>query len=401
MNVLVTDGETRAALAVARSLGRKGHSVIIASSSDESIAASSKFCRHAIRTANPMFSIAQDYISDILNIICAKKIDFVIPITEQSISLINEQIKKIPEKVIVGCAPTIAMEAASNKYSICKLANDLQLPVPQTLFVSSAKEIACMNLSSLIYPVVVKPAYSKVRHGGKLIATKVMYANDETTLKYIYKDRIELCYPSLIQEKIIGPGIGLFTLFDRDRHLALFSHQRILEKPPTGGVSVLSKSIALDPELVKYTCVLLKRINWKGIAMVEFKRDIRDGKAKLMEINGRFWGSLQLAISSGVDFPALFVDYCQGKIPEKIVSNYKIGHQLKWSMGLFDHMLIQFKTFFDQCGPVNHFTSCGVVIKELLLNGHRSITNDVQDPEDPMPFLSELKSYFGINKNNV
>ena len=37
--------------------------------------------------------------------------------------------------------------------------------------------------------------------------------------------------------------------------------------------------------------------------MVEFKHDERDGVPKLMEINGRFWGSLQLAIDAGVDFP--------------------------------------------------------------------------------------------------
>ena len=39
--------------------------------------------------------------------------------------------------------------------------------------------------------------------------------------------------------------------------------------------------------------------------MVEFKLDARDGVAKLMEINGRFWGSLQLAVDAGVDFPAI------------------------------------------------------------------------------------------------
>ncbi len=41
--------------------------------------------------------------------------------------------------------------------------------------------------------------------------------------------------------------------------------------------------------------------------MVEFKADARTGTPYLMEINGRFWGSLQLAIDAGVDFPAILV----------------------------------------------------------------------------------------------
>jgi hypothetical protein len=40
--------------------------------------------------------------------------------------------------------------------------------------------------------------------------------------------------------------------------------------------------------------------------MVEFKLT-RDGP-RLMEINGRIWGSLALAVKSGVDFPARIVD---------------------------------------------------------------------------------------------
>jgi predicted ATP-grasp superfamily ATP-dependent carboligase len=39
--------------------------------------------------------------------------------------------------------------------------------------------------------------------------------------------------------------------------------------------------------------------------MVEFKQDEADGEFKMMEINPKFWGSLDLAIASGVDFPFL------------------------------------------------------------------------------------------------
>ena len=147
----------------------------------------------------------------------------------------------------------------------------------------------------------------------------------------------------MIQEKIIGPGTGLFTLYDTNRHLALFSHRRIREKPPSGGVSVVSESVPLDKEMVAAADKLLSAVGWTGVAMVEFKRDLKDGKAKLMEINGRFWGTLQLAVSSGVDFPVLLLEYLQGKPPADPIANYEIGHKLKWFLGTLDHLIIRLK----------------------------------------------------------
>ena len=51
---------------------------------------------------------------------------------------------------------------------------------------------------------------------------------------------------------------------------------------------------------------LLETVQWRGVAMVEWKMDLRTGKPMLMEINRRFWGSLELAVRSGVDFPMLY-----------------------------------------------------------------------------------------------
>ena len=65
------------------------------------------------------------------------------------------------------------------------------------------------------------------------------------------------------------------------------------------------ESIALDPELLARSRALLDRFEWNGVAMIEYKIDEATGTPYLMEINGRFWGSLQLAVDAGVDFPAL------------------------------------------------------------------------------------------------
>ena len=60
--------------------------------------------------------------------------------------------------------------------------------------------------------------------------------------------------------------------------------------------------------------------------MVEFK--VGEDGPRLMEINGRVWGSLALAVKSGVDFPARLADLYLNGAPENAGqpdTSYKIG----------------------------------------------------------------------------
>ena len=57
---------------------------------------------------------------------------------------------------------------------------------------------------------------------------------------------------------------------------------------------------------------ILGHVAWEGVAMVEFLV-ADDGTPYLMEVNTRFWGSLQLSIDAGVDFPYLLYQVFAGR----------------------------------------------------------------------------------------
>src|SRR5690606_2968691 len=145
-------------------------------------------------------------------------------------------------------------------------------------------------------------------------------------------------YPILVQERVTGPGIGVFLLAREGRSLAAFGHRRIREKPPTGGVSVYRESVRPRPDVRRHAERLLEALGWTGVAMVEFKEDVATGTPYLMEVNGRFWGSLQLAIDAGVDFPRLLVSSALGEevgpAPE-----LREGIRSRWEWGDVDHLL--------------------------------------------------------------
>jgi len=395
MNILVTDGETRSALAVTRSLGRKGHTVFVCGREMNNISACSSFCRKAFLLPDPLAN-GTGYSAAIAEIALTESIDLIFPVTEQSVYVLNRARNRLGSSVILACAPPEKMAAVSNKYTLFQSACRLGIAMPETVYVAGMEDFFRQRHRIADFPVVVKPSFSKIVEGERIISSGVMYANDQDELCRLYDTRAVLRYPSLIQELIVGEGTGLFTLFDGDRHLALFSHRRLLEKPPSGGVSVLSESVPLDDGMVEAARKLLAEVAWPGIAMVEFKRDIRDGTAKLMEINGRFWGSLQLAVSAGVDFPALCLDYYLDIKPSSLCWDYRVGHRLKWTFGLLDHLIIRLKSGRRMKAMLPPESPTIVqVARELLRGRSTGTTLDVYDPQDPNPFAAEARAYVG------
>jgi len=391
INVLVTDGENRSALAVTRSLGRTGCNVFVTGSEAGNISACSRFCLKAITAPDPLKE-GEKYSEAIAEIAKIENINVIFPTTEQSVYCLSEARERLGKGVVLACAPSDMMEAISNKYKLFQMAERLGVGIPNTIYVKDSDDFLEKSTRISGFPVVVKPAFSKIKDGDKIISTGVMYASNRDELSLFYETRPALRYPSLIQELIVGEGTGLFTLFDRDRHLALFSHRRILEKPPSGGMSVLSESVPLDEEMVDSAGKLLSEVGWEGIAMVEFKRDIRDGRAKLMEINGRFWGSLQLAVSSGVDFPALSLDYYLGRKPDTLLSDFTVGQRLKWFYGILDHLIIRLKNGGSPFNVSPGIPARWKVAVELLKIGNGR-SSDVYDSNDIRPFISESKMY--------
>jgi protein-tyrosine-phosphatase len=114
------------------------------------------------------------------------------------------------------------------------------------------------------------------------------------------------CGQAAVQENFVGEGVGVELLLERGEPLMAFQHVR-LHEPLHGGGSSYRKGVPVDPALFAASLALLRPLEYTGVAMVEFKVDSRTGDWVLIEVNGRFWGSLPLAISSGADFPlALF-----------------------------------------------------------------------------------------------
>jgi predicted ATP-grasp superfamily ATP-dependent carboligase len=107
-------------------------------------------------------------------------------------------------------------------------------------------------------------------------------------------------------------------------------HRRVRELPASGGRSTCAESVN-DPELARAGRRLLDHLNWHGVAMAEFRRDDRDGSFRLMEINPKFWGSLELALAAGADFADDYVRAARGEpLPVRTEADYRSGVRYAW-----------------------------------------------------------------------
>ena len=392
MKILITDGEGRSSLAATRSLGRKGYRVLVIGGSKDTLASCSRFCEKGIAVPDPLQN-GDEYATAICSIVADNGIDIVLPMTEQSIYLLNPIRTSLPCNAVLACPEPEKIQSLADKVKLYRLAERLGVAIPQSFYLENEKDLLkvvnCINK----YPVVIKPALSRIAVSKGFLSASVTYADSREELEGQYATNTVLRYPSMIQEKIVGPGTGLFTLYDTDHHLSLFSHKRIREKPPSGGVSVISESVPLDKEMVEAADCLLASVAWKGVAMVEFKRDVRDGRAKLIEINGRFWGSLQLAITCGIDFPALLIDSIKGKSLPEPSRKYRMGHQMKWILGTLDHLFIRLKNTDAKLHLSQGDHSRFKAVLDFMKIWGRNTSFDVFDQDDFCPFMLEVKSY--------
>ncbi|MCK4648637.1 ATP-grasp domain-containing protein, partial [bacterium] len=281
--------------------------------------------------------------------------DILFPMEEDTLLLIaknKDRFSRLTYLLIPDCEK---IEFARNKKNIIQKAQKLDIPCPKTWFIGHIGEVERIA-KTIQYPVVIKPQISFGSYGIKR-------AINEEELISKYKEAHKIYPLPLVQESIPqeGEAFGVSALFNKDSELrAVFVHKRLREYPVTGGPSTLRESVK-NPKIQELGLRLLKALNWIGVAMVEFKVDPRDGEPKLMEVNPRFWGSLQLAILSGVDFPYLIYRMVkEGDI--KPVLDYKIGVRCRWMFpGDFLHFFSNLRRFRWTPGFFNFRTNYDIL----------------------------------------
>ncbi len=242
---------------------------------------------------------------------------------EDEINAIHRNRDRFEGLTRIGLSPHELLETTEDKGVLLQKAEAAGVPIPATWYPETVEE-ALDRAGEYSYPALIKPRRAS---GGR----GIVHVADPDALRAHYALVAAQYTRPLIQEYVPadGHGLGATALFDMEsKPVALFSYRRLREFPIGAGPSTFTESTD-DPELKESARKILEALGWQGLAMVEFRRDRRDGVARLIEVNGRFWGSAQLPIVCGLNFPYLYYRLMMdGRVDPP--PPYKVGVRCRW-----------------------------------------------------------------------
>jgi len=193
------------------------------------------------------------------------------------------------------------LERIQSKRHQLETAESAGLPVPRTIHPASLDEALAAG-AELGFPVMVKPSANvgfRRSHGRQLFRCE-----SATDLERAYEAAAP--YEPMVQELIPGGDEELYTLGSYltpgGEALGLFSGHKLRQTRGYMGSARIGEAVWVE-EVVEQGLAFLRALGYHGISQVETKRDPRDGRYKLMEINPRLWQWHSLAAACGVDLP--------------------------------------------------------------------------------------------------
>ena len=303
--VLVLDGDTPQALGIVRSLGHKGYVVDVGSpvESPPPQAALSRWCSGRFTYPDPATQV-EAFRQAVVERVTAESYALVIPVTDWTIVPLLAVRRQVEAISALAIAKDDGLQITLSKGRTGELAERLGVPVPLTQVIRETGEAIDARLT---YPLFVKSDRSKAwdaagvgRHFPVVAAGTPHDAEARIATLLPHG-------PVVLQQRVEGEAVGIAALARAGKTLFTFQYRRLHEVPITGGASSYRESERRDRRLERYAQALLAALEWDGVAMLEFKRGA-EGELWLIEINGRFWGSLALPLAAGVDFPGWLAD---------------------------------------------------------------------------------------------
>jgi predicted ATP-grasp superfamily ATP-dependent carboligase len=380
--VLILGWIPRIILPIARSLHRHGVSVDVASFPGAPRIRSRAVSQH--RTIAEPQANGAEFVQQLRALITDRGHEVLIPTDDCMLTAISEHYRELADLLHIACPPPEITRLVLDKTATLKIAQDCGVQVPKTEIVSNSSQLHNL-IDSFPFPWVLKPAEKETRM--EEVKSCTLTTGDE--VRVTFPAGREFAPPMLVQQYCAGAGVGVEILLHQAECIAAFQHRRLKELPHTGGVSVAAVAEGVDDALLRSSLTLLRALQWEGVAMVEYKMDSA-GRAVLMEVNGRYWGTIALPIFAGIDFPLYHWQLIHGQRVEA-PKTYAAGIKWRWTIGYLDRLYIL-------CAKARHSSIARRALSESLENIFADFGLSVRDAtfefSDPMasliPFLRAL-----------
>jgi predicted ATP-grasp superfamily ATP-dependent carboligase len=308
--VLVPDGASYAVISALRALTRCGDECEVAHDTRRRRGRSA-YVRdvHLIPAASRG---DERFVRALVALVRSRQFDVLLPVSSDAVYAISKHSAAFPTGGPGFVVPPLdSFLVAHDKRRLAALCERLDIPVPRTFPVEEDRLVDVAG--EVRFPVVVKPRQSVGGgRGVRFASTKseLLRAFDEVRGVQAASELEDFERP-LVQEYIRGAVHDACALALEGKVVNVLTQCRVLMLPVSGGVGAVAVTTR-NRTVQELARRLLEELEWHGAANVEFKYDARDGRYKILEVNPRFWGTLDLAIRVGMDFPGMVRDYVLG-----------------------------------------------------------------------------------------
>jgi D-aspartate ligase len=304
-------------LSIARSLGRRGVPVWMATPPNMKLASYSRYTLRTLPWPEGEYEVQAAYLSDLAD---RHNLDqwVLFPTSDESAALLSKFHGTLSSRFRVSTPAWDVLRWAYDKRLTYRLAAEQQVDYPSTIY--PASEVA-LQAVACAFPAILKPATHAVVN--RFTAEKAWPVANRDELLARYRNARDLVPADLIlvQELIPGGGESQFSyaaLCRDGQPIASLTARRTRQYPIDFGYSSSFVETLDIPEIVAPSRRLLAAIRYTGLIEIEYKFDARDGRYKLLDINPRLWTWSPLGGRAGVDFPYLLWQMLTGNsVPQQ------------------------------------------------------------------------------------
>ena len=395
--VLVTDGHSRAGLAVARALARRGVTVLVLASEPGSPVFHSRLLRNVILSPSAMNN-PKGFAEFVLKTLREHRIGLALPITDQALLAFDQYRAQLETLTRVAMASPEALRSALDKRINLELAVKLGVPCARQFDLTRLDQIPEM-IETLGFPIVLKRPGDPVDDTMPAFTFRLLYAHNEAQLRGFIAEHCSHGQYPLFQEMATGEIQNVCCFAAQGEILAAHEYQSIRRLE---GAGVLRKIIEPSPDLLRHARALLGALRWDGVAHLGFFVDKKRDRVWYMETNGRFWASIQGSIHAGWDFPYwVYQHFLHGQRPNP--GPIEVGSLTCWHQG----DLIALTNFLrgGEIPATGTNPTKSEAILQYLSGFAPSIHSDVFAWDDPVPAVVEYwktrKRFWGMVRKQI
>lgn len=387
-SVVVPAATATSSVAFHRSLGRRGVRTIAVSEHDDPPSFRSRYCDEAVPVTDPHESLT-GYKDDLLALAMRPDVDTIAPLREEDVYVLSKYRSEFAEHVATPWPSFDTLRTVHDRERLFEAAREAGVGVPETTTLDEVDDWGAELVVKSRYALLTREYLEDdgevelVENGGEdeIVETGAAQFLEPGEGVDVGRVRSAFKHSPHVQRFVHGPEYSLGVLYD-DGEPVVETQKRVLRGVKYYcGPSVYHESVDL-PELEAFGRRLLTHLDWHGPADVDVIRDEETGEYLLLEVNPRFWATIQMEINAGFDFPYYFWRMARGDA-DYPVPRAQAGIASHFLLGEMSYLL----SVLTEENPLYERPTLPTTLWEMARSLLADRRFDLLDLDDPLPFV--------------